>query len=137
MTAFITVIHIFTALTIILVVLLQDSKGGGLGIGGMGSQTLFGSTGASSFLVKATKWLAIFFALTSITLAYTMNKSQKSVFDKEEIPIEASTSPKTSSLSPPTEKTKSGSEREQAPEQEVKTSKNHQESVQKEKAKAK
>ena len=81
MTTFITVIHILTALLIVLLVLMQDSKGGGLGIGGGSTHTVFGTSGASSFLVKTTRWLAVVFAGTSISLASYTSKNQKSVTD--------------------------------------------------------
>lgn len=85
MLTLIAILHILTALLIIVLVLLQDSKGGGLGIGGgSGSQSLFGSTGASNFLVKTTKWMAAVFALTSIGLTFYTNKKEKSVFDTKE-----------------------------------------------------
>ena len=42
----------------------------GAAFGGGSSQTLFGSSGASTFLSKATTIAAIVFMLTSLTLAY-------------------------------------------------------------------
>ena len=80
----IALFHVFVALALIVFVLLQDPKGGAAGIfggGGGGSQSLFGSTGATSFLNKATKWLAIFFAVTSISLVAILNKRSDSVLD--------------------------------------------------------
>jgi len=71
MFTFITVIHVIVALFLILFVLLQDSKGGAMGSlggGASGSSSVFGLTGASSFLVKATRWVAILFAITCILL---------------------------------------------------------------------
>lgn len=64
-----------------LVILLQDGKGGDLvsALGGGGSQTLFGSTGAASFLTKATIILTIVFVLTSLSLAVLKTRAQRSV----------------------------------------------------------
>ncbi len=42
----------------------------GAAFGGGSSQTLFGSTGASTFLSKATTSVAVIFMLTSLMLAY-------------------------------------------------------------------
>lgn len=78
-----TILHIIIALLLVLFVLLQDSKGDASGlIGGGGNRSVFGSTGASSFLVKATRTIAFFFAVSSIGLVYiTTSKSGKSVID--------------------------------------------------------
>ncbi|MCO5113340.1 MAG: preprotein translocase subunit SecG [Bdellovibrionaceae bacterium] len=78
-----TILHLFIAVLLILFVLLQDSKGDASGIiGGGGNQSVFGSTGASNFLVKATRTIAFFFAVSSIALVYvTTSKSGKSVID--------------------------------------------------------
>lgn len=78
-----TILHLFIAVLLILFVLLQDSKGDASGIiGGGGNKSVFGSTGASSFLAKATRTIAFFFAVSSIGLVYiTTSKSGKSVID--------------------------------------------------------
>src|SRR4029079_9633651 len=57
MNTFLTIIHILVCVFLILVVLLQAGKGGGMGIafgGGGGSQTVFGSSGAGNFLTRLT-----------------------------------------------------------------------------------
>lgn len=82
MLVFITVLHLIVALFLIVFVLLQDSKGGAMGmLGGGGSNTLLGSTGASSFLVKATRWLAIIFAVSCVFLTYKTSQKSKSILD--------------------------------------------------------
>ncbi len=65
-------IHIVVSIALILIVLLQTGKGADMGaaFGGGASQTLFGTTGASTFLSKATTVAAVIFMLTSLTLAY-------------------------------------------------------------------
>ena len=74
-----SIIHILSCIFIVVFILLQDPKGGVLGVlgGGGGSKSLFGTGGASNFLVTATKWLAIIFCCTSVTLSYfsSSNKS--------------------------------------------------------------
>ena len=65
------VIHLFLALAIIGLVLLQRSEGGGLGIGGGGGGGLGGLAtpqGASGALVKATAFCAVAFFCTSLLL---------------------------------------------------------------------
>ena len=81
MHALIIVIHLIACFSLILIVLLQSGKGQNMGsmFGGSGSQTLFGSSGASSFLTKATTAVAVVFMLTSLTLAYVSKSGQESV----------------------------------------------------------
>lgn len=63
------VIHLFLALAIIGLVLLQRSEGGGLGIGRSGGMGGFASArGAANALTKATAICAIAFFCTSILL---------------------------------------------------------------------
>src|SRR5262252_3026674 len=72
MVTFLTIVHILVCLFLILVVLLQAGKGGGMGIafGGGGSQTVFGSSGAGNFLTRLTSITAFLFLLTSLGLAH-------------------------------------------------------------------
>jgi preprotein translocase subunit SecG len=72
MITFLTVLHILVCLFLILVVLLQAGKGGGMGIafGGGGSQTVFGSSGAGNFLTRLTSITAAIFLITSLGLAH-------------------------------------------------------------------
>ena len=72
MITFLTVLHILVCLFLILVVLLQAGKGGGMGIafGGGGSQTVFGSSGAGNFLTRLTSVTAAVFLVTSLGLAH-------------------------------------------------------------------
>lgn len=66
-------LHIVVSIGLILVVLLQSGKGGGLAgaFGGMGGagQSLFGGRGAATFLSKATTVLGVAFMTTSLILA--------------------------------------------------------------------
>ncbi|MGB5985464.1 MAG: preprotein translocase subunit SecG [Desulfobacterales bacterium] len=70
--------HVIVCIALILIVLLQTGKGADMGaaFGGGSSQTLFGSTGASTFLSKMTTGAAIVFMLTSLALAYVSTHRQ-------------------------------------------------------------
>jgi preprotein translocase subunit SecG len=72
MSTLIVILHIIVSVALILVILLQTGKGSDIGavFGGGSSQTLFGSTGPTSFLSKLTAGAAIVFMLTSLFLAY-------------------------------------------------------------------
>ena len=71
MITLVTVVHVAACIILILVILLQAGKGGGMGAAfGGGSQTVFGGRGAQTFLGKVTSVCAGIFMLTSLTLAY-------------------------------------------------------------------
>ena len=78
------VIHLILALSLIGVVLLQRSEGGGLGMGGGGGGGgVMSSRGAATALGKITWVLAIGFLVTSISLTIisASNSSDSSVVD--------------------------------------------------------
>lgn len=67
---FLTVVQAFVAAGLVILVLMQRSEGGGLGIGGGGSPGgLMSARGAADFLTRATKWFAILFVGLAIVLA--------------------------------------------------------------------
>jgi preprotein translocase subunit SecG len=71
------VLHVIVCTFLVLVVLLQAGKGGGIGLafGGGGSQTVFGSSGAGNFLTRLTAICATIFFLNSLGLAYLSSRS--------------------------------------------------------------
>lgn len=91
MSILLVMVHVIVCIALIMIVLLQTGKGADMGasFGGGGSQTLFGSTGASTFLGKATTIAAIVFMLTSLVLAYvSSHRTGTSVMDDVAVPIE-------------------------------------------------
>lgn len=103
MTVLLVIIHVVVCVALIMIVLLQTGKGADIGaaFGGGASNTLFGSTGASTFLSKATTVAAIVFMLTSLTLAYLTSKRPPSSVITE-TPIAVETKP-ADSVPAPTE----------------------------------
>lgn len=75
-----TVIHLVACVALMISILLQSGKGGGLAgaFGGGSSQTLFGGRGAASFLSRASTFLAIVFFLTSLTLGLSASHNATS-----------------------------------------------------------
>ncbi len=69
------------AIALTTLILLQQGKGADIGaaFGSGGSNTVFGSAGGASFLMKLTTWLAIGFFLISFGLAYTAKERATSL----------------------------------------------------------
>ena len=69
------------ALALATLILLQQGKGADIGaaFGSGGSNTVFGSAGGASFLMKMTTWLSIGFFLISFGLAYTAKERASSL----------------------------------------------------------
>ena len=84
MVTLITVFHVIACIFLILTVLLQAGKGGGVGValGGQTSAQVFGGRGAGSFLERMTAGTAIVFMLTSMSLAYIASQSDSSRLQK-------------------------------------------------------
>lgn len=84
----IIIIHLFVCFSLIGIVLLQTGKGASMGamFGGAGNQTLFGNTGASTFLGKITTVAAVVFMVTSLSLAYISKSGDKSVVEEFQPP---------------------------------------------------
>lgn len=75
-----SVLHVAACAFLILVVLLQPGKSGGLGaFGGGAAQQVFGGRGATSILTKITWWTAGIFFVTSVTLAYLSSSTGDSL----------------------------------------------------------
>ena len=71
MATLLIIIHIVVCLALIMIVLLQTGKGASMGAAfGGSSQTIFGSSGATTFLTKLTTVVAVVFMLTSLFLAF-------------------------------------------------------------------
>lgn len=71
MATFLIIIHIVVCVALIMIVLLQTGKGASMGAAfGGSSQTIFGSSGATTFLTKLTTVVAVVFMVTSLFLAF-------------------------------------------------------------------
>jgi len=82
MVTFLTILYVFVCVFLILVVLLQAGRGGGMGAAfGGSSQTVFGGAGAGNFLTRLTVIMAAAFMLLSATLAYLSSGSDKALED--------------------------------------------------------
>jgi preprotein translocase subunit SecG len=76
----VNVVYVLVAIAMIALILMQRGSGAaaGSGFGGGASATVFGSRGASNFLSKSTKWLAITFFVISMGMAmYASNSANR------------------------------------------------------------
>ena len=82
---FILVLNIILAILLVIVVLLQKSEGGALGIGAS-QESFISSRSAGNLLTKATAIIATLFIVTSISLTIMAQKeiSTSSVLEKVE-----------------------------------------------------
>jgi len=77
----ILIIHVLVCIFLVVVILIQRGRGGGLVEALSGAESLFG-TKTSAFLVKTTVILSIVFFITSTSLAWLSKQRGKSVFQK-------------------------------------------------------
>jgi preprotein translocase subunit SecG len=86
-----TISHVFLAVAIIALVLLQKGKGAdaGAAFGAGASGTVFGSRGTTSFLSRTTAILATMFFLTSLGLAYLAGQRTEPGSILERAPVTA------------------------------------------------
>ena len=82
---FILIINIVLAILLVIIILLQKSEGGALGIGAS-QDSFISSRSAGNILTKATAVIATFFIITSISLTIIGQKeiSTSSVLEKVE-----------------------------------------------------
>ena len=100
-----TVLHVIACTFLILVILIQPGKSGGMGIfGTAGAQQVFGGRGAGNFLTKTTWATAALFFSTSITLAYLSSSSDESLAEKAKTMAEKRPGDKPSSPAPASSK---------------------------------
>ncbi|MFS8136740.1 MAG: preprotein translocase subunit SecG [Thermomonas sp.] len=73
----VNVLYVLVAIAMISLILMQRGAGAqaGSGFGGGASATVFGARGASNFMTKSTKWLAVLFFGISLGMAYYASKS--------------------------------------------------------------
>ncbi|MEZ4295621.1 MAG: preprotein translocase subunit SecG [Polyangiaceae bacterium] len=83
-----SIVHVTVCVFLILVVLLQQGRGGGMGsaFGGAATAQVFGGRGAGNFLTRLTGICATIFMLTSIGLAYLSSAGDRELkeFEKQQ-----------------------------------------------------
>lgn len=86
MYAFLITIHVIACLVLVVVILLQAGRGGGLSeTFGMGSTSTIFGTSASKFLQKMTTVCAAVFLITSLSLTVLSSHKSKSLMRLESL----------------------------------------------------
>ena len=86
---FLIALHVCVCVALILIVLLQKGKGAGMGAAfGGSSQTVFGSSGATSLLHKVTTAIAVIFMLTSLGLSIFIGRGANTSIMQDVHPVE-------------------------------------------------
>ena len=77
------VLQIAVCVFLILLIMIQDPKGGGSGLfSGGGSNSILGSGGGADFLTKLTRYVALLFGALCIGLTIVTKPSKTGVFSK-------------------------------------------------------
>ena len=81
-------LHVFIAIALIALVLIQHGKGADMGaaFGSGSSNTMFGSQGATPTLVKLTAVIAFIFFVTSLSLGYLASSKNKADLAVSDLP---------------------------------------------------
>lgn len=90
----ILIIHVLAAFCLILLVLVQQGKGATMGaaFGSGASQTVFGSRGSGSFLLRVTIGFVVIFFATSVALNYIASRAVKQAAPIE-LPVPTQSAP--------------------------------------------
>lgn len=81
MITFLATVHILSCLALIGLVLVQDSKGGGVFTASSSSNSVLGATGATTLASTMTKIVSGILVVTCISLAVLSSRTQTSVVD--------------------------------------------------------
>jgi preprotein translocase subunit SecG len=96
------ILFIPVCVLLILIVLLQAGKGGGLAgaFGGAGGQTFLGARGAADFLGKLTIYLAVAFMSLAFILSFTYGRRGTIRIGEEPAAVEQTTEPAAGEAAP-------------------------------------
>ncbi len=96
--SFLLSVHLIVSILLVIVILLQSSKGGGLAgsaFGGGASTAFLGARGTATFLSRATTVLAVIFMLNSLGLSFMLGGTTAPVsVTQQAIQTEASNLPR-------------------------------------------
>lgn len=86
------VLHVLVCIFLILLIMIQDPKGGSNSLFGTGgSNTLLGASGGADFLTKITRYTAVVFVGLCIALTIATRPSSSGVFSTSPVPATPAT----------------------------------------------
>lgn len=89
-----TWLHVIACFFLVLVILIQPGKSGGMGaLTGAGATQVFGGRGAGNILTKTTWITATTFFITSLTLTYLSSSTTDSLESRSQDPAALEQSP--------------------------------------------
>ncbi len=88
--SFVLVVHILACIFLVITILMQAGRGGGLAESFASAESMFG-TQTNTFLVRTSSILAAIFLVTSLVLAFYGAKGEKSLMQKNKalLPVAA------------------------------------------------
>jgi preprotein translocase subunit SecG len=81
MMTFLGTVHLIACIALIILAMMQDSKGGGMFSSQTSSNSVLGATGGASLAVTMTKVLSVIILITCVSIAMIYTNSNKSVVD--------------------------------------------------------
>lgn len=81
MMTFLGTVHLLACIGLVILAIIQDSKGGGMFSSQTSSNSVLGATGGASLAVTMTKVLSVLILVTCIAIAMVYTNSNKSVVD--------------------------------------------------------
>ena len=92
MVSFITLLQVFVCLLMVALILLQPSKGGSFFTAS--NQGVFGSSGGTTFLFRATMWCGVFLAVTCLFLTwFKVHESGQSIINDTSVTLPSKSLP--------------------------------------------
>ncbi|MEW5895595.1 MAG: preprotein translocase subunit SecG [Candidatus Omnitrophota bacterium] len=87
MTGLFIFVHVLVCVMLIVIILMQSGRGGGLTEGFAAAESVFGAK-TNEFMIKATAIAGIIFLVTSLTLAHLSSRAERSIMADQEQKME-------------------------------------------------
>ena len=97
---FIVILHVIVSILLVISILMQAGRGGGLAESFASAESMFG-TQTNAFMVRLSTILAVVFFSTSLILAMNSSKMDKSLMSKAKLPVQAAAAPAETSSNEP------------------------------------
>jgi preprotein translocase subunit SecG len=82
MASILAVLQVIVCVFLILVIMIQDPKGGGSGLFSNNSSSILGAGGGADFLTKLTRYVGVLFGALCIALTIVTKPAKSGVFSK-------------------------------------------------------